>query len=181
MKLYEHQLQGLEAVKDLNHVAIKGYEGLYEVDQDGNVFSIRNQKILKQYSNGTGYLKVNLYDRSGKCKKKYIHRLVAEAFVPNPLNLKEVNHKDLNKKNCNASNLEWCDRKQNLQHSYDNGMKRTCETHGCSKLNWKAVDDIRSKALSQKAYAQKYNISVCTVSAVQCNRTWKVGDVKCHV
>lgn len=155
---------------------IKGYEGLYKVDSDGNVYSLIHNLTLKPYDNSTGYLKVNLYDRSGKLKKKYIHRLVAEAFVKNPHGLKEVNHKDLNKKNCAASNLEWCDRKQNLQHSYDHGMKRTCETHGCSKLNWKAVNDIRSKMLSQKEYAQKYSIAICTVSAVQCYRTWKGGD-----
>ena len=160
---------------------IKGYEGLYKIDSEGNVHSLIHNLILKPYGNGTGYLKVNLYDRSGKCKKKYIHRLVAEAFLDNPHNLKEVNHKDLNKENCAASNLEWCNRRQNLQHSYDHGMKRTCETHGCSKLNWKAVNDIRSKVLSQKEYAQKYNIAVCTVSAVQCNRTWKGGDAICHV
>lgn len=173
MKLYEHQAEGLEAVK--------GFEGLYAVDSDGNVYSLiqdahRRKGMLKPYQNGIGYWKVNLYDLQGKCKKKYIHRLVAEAFIPNPEGLKEVNHIDCNKQNCSASNLEWCSRRQNLEHSYVNGLKRTCENHGCAKLNWQAVNDIRTKAVSQKEYAEKYHVSRSTVSAIQNNKLWKEGD-----
>ena len=196
MQLYAHQENGLERTKDqidglketdgMRHVPVKGYEGLYEVDSDGNVYSVvqnshRRKGILKQYSNGTGYWKVNLYDRNGVCKHKYVHRLVAEAFIPNPLNLKEVNHKDLNKANCKASNLEWCSRRQNLEHAWKNGMKRTCETHGSSKLNWEAVNDIRTKALSQKEYAKKYHVAQCTISAIQLHRLWKEGDANAVV
>lgn len=160
---------------------VKEFEGLYEVDEEGNVYSIRTtcsrrRKVLKAYSNGCGYLKVNLYDQEGNCKKKYIHRIVAEAFLPNPLHLKEVNHIDCNKRNNSVSNLEWCDRKSNLQHSYEHGRKRTCENHGSAKLNWLAVHDIRTKMLSQKQYAEKYHISISNISAIQTNRIWKEGD-----
>lgn len=160
---------------------VKGYEGLYEVDTDGNVYSVRTtasrrKKILKPYSNGTGYIKVNLYDVHGHVKKKYVHRLVAEAFLPNPEGLKEVNHINCDKTDCSVSNLEWCDRKSNLKHSYENGLKRTCENHGSAKLNWKAVHDIRRKQLSQKEYAEKYNVSRSTISAIISNRLWKEGD-----
>lgn len=160
---------------------VKGYEGLYAVDSDGNVYSLiqtahRRKGPLKAYSNGSGYWKVNLYDERGICKKKYIHRLVAEAFIPNPNKLKEVNHKDLNKKNCSVSNLEWCSRKQNLEHSYMNGKKRTCENHGSAKLNWQAVHDIRTKQLTRKEYAMKYRVSQSTISAILHHRVWKEGD-----
>ena len=166
---------------------VKGYEDLYQVDSEGNIYSViqdahRRKGMLKPYSNGTGYWKVNLYDHDGVCKKKYVHRIVAEAFVPNPFGFKEVNHKDLNKKNCAASNLEWCSRRQNLEHSYDHGMKRTCENHGSAKLNWNAVNDIRTKELSQKEYAEKYHVSQSTISAIQTNRLWKgvMPNVMCE-
>lgn len=149
------------------------------MDSDGNVYSVRHDArriTLKPYQNGTGYWKVNLYDHDGVCKKKYIHRIVAEAFIPNPHGYKEVNHKDLNKKNCEVSNLEWCSRQQNLQHSYDHGRKRTCENHGSSKLNWEAVRDIRTAKLTRSEYAGLYHVAYSTVWAIQAHRLWKEGD-----
>lgn len=62
-----------------------------------------------------GYLKINL-SINGKRTLKYIHRMVAEAFIPNPNNYKEVNHKDNNPSNNNVNNLEWCDRKYNIEY-----------------------------------------------------------------
>lgn len=145
MNLFPHQKQETSLVEDQIRVAIKGFENLYEIDSRGKVFSIRNNIILKPYVNDGGYMKVNLYDNSGNCKKKYVHRLVAEAFIPNPENKQEVNHIDCNKKNNCVENLEWCTRNQNLKHSYDNGLKRHGETHGMHKLTMCQVKDIRSK------------------------------------
>ena len=104
----------------MNRVPIRGYEGLYEVDDYGNVYSLiqntsRRKGLLKGYS-VNGYIKVNLYDLSGKCKKKYIHRLVAEAFIPNPDNKPIVNHIDANRGNNVVNNLEWCTQSENIQH-----------------------------------------------------------------
>lgn len=120
MRLYPHQQQELEATDGMTHVAsISGYEGLYEVDTNGNVYSIittnsRRKRILKP-ENKNGYLSVNLY-KNGKQKHYYIHRLVAEAFIPNPHNLKYVNHIDCNKHNNAVSNLEWCTQSENVAH-----------------------------------------------------------------
>lgn len=182
MKLYKHQSDGLKETEHLNHVAIAGFEGLYEIDRDGNVYSLlkaksRRKRILKPYSNENGYMKVNLYDVDGKCKKKYIHRLVASAFIPNPNNYNEVNHIDCDKANNHVDNLEWCDRKTNLKHSYEHGLKRCGEKHGCHKITRDAVHDIRKQELSQKEYALKYGIAQCTVSAIQRGRIWKEGDL----
>ena len=87
---------------------IAGYEGLYEVSDTGLVRSLRfgKKKILAPAGNGGGYIQVGLH-KDGKLKHMLVHRLVANAFIPNPLGLATVNHRDENKSNNQASNLEW--------------------------------------------------------------------------
>lgn len=102
---------------------IQGYEGLYDVSNQGNVYSLlhdssRRKRKLKPY-NHNGYLRVNLYDSKGKVKKYYVHRLVAKTFIVNPSNYPVINHIDSNKKNNEISNLEWCSQKKNIKHSFD--------------------------------------------------------------
>ena len=99
---------------------IKGYDGLYEVSDTGLVRNTSHKAILKPHIKN-GYLAINLYDK--KCKHYYIHRLVAEHFIDNPLNLKYVNHIDCNKHNNKVKNLEWCTQKQNIEHSILNGLQ----------------------------------------------------------
>ena len=90
---------------------IKGYEGLYKISNTGKVFSCRLNKemaINKQY-----YLSINL-SKNGKQKHFYIHRLVAETFIPNPENKTDVNHIDHNPHNARADNLEWTTHSENI-------------------------------------------------------------------
>jgi hypothetical protein len=92
------------------------------------------EKILKSMDNGRGYLRVTF----GKyIKGDYIHRLVAQTFIPNPNNLPTVNHKDLNKKNNYYKNLEWCTYPENCTHALLNGVKST-------KLTPELVNQIRA-------------------------------------
>ena len=93
---------------------IKDYEGLYAITRDGNVWSYRSNKFLKPEL-VRGYYYVSLY-KEGKGKNFRIHRLVAEAFIPNPEGLPQVNHKDECKINNCVSNLEWCDAKYNANY-----------------------------------------------------------------
>lgn len=100
---------------------IAGFEGLYAVGTDGSIHSLvqnssRRKGVLKPYENAGGYLRVNLYDHDGRVSKKYVHRLVAEAFFGDQPGM-VVNHKDANKHNNAVENLEWCTQKQNIQHS----------------------------------------------------------------
>lgn len=83
---------------------IKGYEGLYRVSNTGKVFSYKSNREL--HANTHGYLVVGL-TKDKKQRHKYIHRLVAEAFLPNPKNKPEVNHIDHNTHNNHVTNLEW--------------------------------------------------------------------------
>lgn len=120
LNFMQHQQKALDLTENFNRCAVKGFEGLYEVDTNGNVYSLiqttsRRKGMLKSY-NMNGYRKVNLYDQNGKCKKKYIHRLVAEAFIENPNNKPNVNHIDADRSNNRVSNLEWCTQSENIQH-----------------------------------------------------------------
>ena len=97
---------------------IKNYEGLYEVSNYGNVRSLKYGKIkyLKPADDGNGYYFVNL-SKNGIVKNFKIHRLVANAFIPNPNNLPQINHKDEDKTNNKANNLEWCNNRYNTRYS----------------------------------------------------------------
>ena len=94
---------------------VKGYEGLYAVTSCGKIWSYRRQKFLKPVCEKNGYLRVNLY-KDGKMKHYCVHRLVTEAYIPNPDNLPQINHKDENKTNNCLQNLEWCDCKYNINY-----------------------------------------------------------------
>ena len=96
---------------------ILGYEGLYQVSNFGRVKSLKRKwvikdKILKPTKNRNGYIMIILCKKSMR-KNILLHRLVAEAFLPNPHNLPQVNHKDEQKNNNVVTNLEWCDAKYN--------------------------------------------------------------------
>lgn len=110
---------------------VKGYEGKYIVSNKGNVMSVPRTYIdklgrdymidgitLTKCDNGKGYDHVRL----GKHTMKQLHRIVAEAFIPNPLNLPEVNHKDGNKKNNCVENLEWVTHQGNVIHAVETGL-----------------------------------------------------------
>ena len=117
---------------------IKGYEGLYQVSNLGNIKSlnrttnipnakrIEKEKILK-LNTRNGYYVINLR-KNGKRISKQIHRLVAEAFIPNNDNKPFVNHKDFNRLNNNIENLEWCTQKENVNWSICN-MKHRHKTN----------------------------------------------------
>ena len=98
---------------------IKGYEGLYAVTSCGKVYSYKSKKFLKPKDNGYGYLFVTLC-KDGKMKKYKVHRLVAMAYLPNPENLPQINHKDENKANNCLQNLEWCDASYNINYGTHN-------------------------------------------------------------
>lgn len=113
---------------------IEGFEGHYEVSNTGKIKSLERQRItkgggvtivherlLKQKISKFGYCEVSLL-KNAKHKTFKVHRLVAFAFIPNPENKPEINHKDGNKLNNSASNLEWNTPLENKRHAYANGL-----------------------------------------------------------
>lgn len=96
---------------------IEGFEGLYAVSNKGRIRNIRTGRILKYGIDGMGYPFVLLCKANSKPKNIKVHKLVAQAFIPNPKNLPQVDHIDENKKNNDVSNLRWVTASQNQRHS----------------------------------------------------------------
>lgn len=98
---------------------IADYVGLYEVSNKGRVRNLKTGRILKPKNNRRGYLFVGLH-KNGAVKNRYIHRLVAQAFIPNPNKLPEVNHKDEIRTNNKLDNLEWISHRDNSNYGKRN-------------------------------------------------------------
>lgn len=126
------ELWGVEFVKDIDGeewLDIKGHETAYQISSFGRIRSkaryverkdgkrlYKKPQIIKDCSINSGYKMVRLHDKDGVTHKVLVHRLVAEHFIPNPNGLEQVNHKDENKHNNNAQNLEWCTREYNNRY-----------------------------------------------------------------
>lgn len=109
---------------------VDGYAGLYQVSNLGQVKSLgkydrlgryRAEKIKATVDNGSGYCVVNL-KHNGKQKQMTVHRLVAQAFIPNPDDKPEINHIDGCKGNNCVDNLEWASRSENIKHAFNLGL-----------------------------------------------------------
>ena len=179
-----------EVWKDIN-----GYEGIYQVSNLGRVkavertwYSGRNGCIKKtkpehimkyRLAKNTGYCLLKL-TKYGKEKHVFVHRLVAETFIPNPNNLPEINHIDGNKENNCINNLEWCTAKENISHATKNKLRII---DGCN--NWQAKmspEDIsfirnnykpRDKMFGRKALANKFGCNVSVISNILARKTYK--------
>jgi hypothetical protein len=102
---------------------IPGYESFYSINKYGKIWGHRSQKFLQPTIMKSGYLNVWLQGIKRSERKHYfVHRLVAQTYIPNPFNLPEVNHKDGNKANCNDWNLEWATHQGNIIHAHKNGL-----------------------------------------------------------
>ena len=104
---------------------IKGYEGVYKINTDGEVFSIKSNKVLESNKSGR-YLYYSLYKNNKPIYKK-IHRLIAENFIENIENKPQVNHIDGNRRNNKIENLEWATASENITHAHKNNLIKCTE------------------------------------------------------
>lgn len=134
-------------------------------------------KVLKPAIDKDGYETVGLYGEDGH-KYKRVSRLMAENWIPNPLNLPVVNHIDGNKRNNHVLNLEWCTQQQNIIHAHKTGLtpSRKGSKNGKAKLTEQQVQEIRSKAkpliYTYKMLAKEYGVSKSTINAIIANQRW---------
>ena len=110
---------------------VAGYENLYKVSNLGNVISFKHKKpfILKPIKDRKGYLRVGLKIYNKPVKLYFLHRLVAQAFIPNPNNYPIINHKDENPLNNNVENLEWCSYQYNINYGTAQERKAKAQTN----------------------------------------------------
>lgn len=102
---------------------INGFPDYY-ITSCGKVWSFKSNKFLSLKKHKYGYLYIDLYNENER-SRFYVHRLVAQAYIPNPENKLQINHIDGNKKNNCVKNLEWNTPSENLQHAYNIGLRKT--------------------------------------------------------
>lgn len=144
---------------------IKGYDGLYQVSNEGRIKSIKKRKILSLFANHKGYLQTCLY-KNGEKKGFLVHRLVAEAFIQNPQNLTQVNHKDENKTNNSVENLEWCTNDYNINYSQSKKVYQYTLNNDLVKI-WNSTMELGRNGFTQSC------ISLCCNGKKQKHKGYK--------
>ena len=165
---------------------VVGYEGSYQVSNCGRVRSLdridnagkkRKGRMKRTPVNGRGYAMVSLSNQESK-KTKRLHRLVAEAFLPNPRNHPQINHIDGNPLNNAVENLEWCDAKYNQQHAVRTGLHKPSKgsSHYKTDLNEFQVRVIKRIAsqgnIPQRELGSIFGVPQQTISSIKSGRTW---------
>ena len=147
----------------------------YEVSDTGLIRNAKTGRVLKQFVGKDGYLRTQF---AGKTRT--VHRVVALAFVPADPGRDFVNHKDGNKRNNAASNLEWCTFSENLSHAYSIGLKSSAGTKNSrNKLSYEDVAFIRKhyiprdKEFGAKPMGRRFGVAHQTVAAVAHRQNWR--------
>ena len=153
---------------------IKGYEGLYQISNCGNVKSlVNNGKIKALKIHNKGYYHIELL-KDGKSKMFLVHRLVAEAFIPkSDKRLNIVNHKDLNKKNNCVENLEWCDYSYNVKHFIENIKKKKGNDYTVNSKNndtFRKIIRMEDSKIFENSIYLKHNFGYHQTSILDCCR-----------
>jgi hypothetical protein len=151
---------------------IEDYEKRYAVSNEGYVKSFIRYKLLKPFKNKKGYLCVTLCEFYNK-EYRRVHRLVAEAFLPNPKNKPEINHKDGNKENNRVDNLEWVTCSENMKHRRNKlGINLSGSKNGSAKLTEHEVRIIKYSNLPFRKLSKIFNIHESHVYRIKQGFKW---------
>jgi len=150
----------------------------YFVNEQGDVFSTKFNKVrkMKLLNHKGGYLQINISNNNQR-KTILVHRLIAQTFIPNLENKREVNHKNGIKWDNRIDNLEWNTPKENMNHATLNGLNNSIgETHASSKLTEKQVLEIRHlykiKKYNQRELAKMFGVCIPQISMIINNKRW---------
>lgn len=156
---------------------VVGYEGLYRVSSDGEIEHLKRNILLSQSTTALGYSVVTLFKNGSKLMVR-VHRLVAQAFIPNPDDKPQVNHKDGKKQNNRVDNLEWNTQLENNRHARQTGLNPPLrgERNGSSKLTSTEVESIKELLkvgeLPQHKIGRLFGVSQGTVSLINSGMLW---------
>lgn len=139
----------------------------YTVSECGEVYSLSSNRVLKPQLSNAGYYRVQLSGQGESRKKYLVHRLVAQAYLPNPDCRPQVNHKDGNKLNNCVDNLEWTTVSQNIQHAMDTGLNK-----GVRILTDADVLKIVASSLSNKVLAEYYNVTSTAIYNIRAGKSY---------
>ncbi len=150
----------------------------YKIDNYGNIYSYRLNKLLLPKVTRWGYREVTLRDKTGNPKSYLVHLLIAKYFLNHStLSGLVVNHKDGNKQNNRLDNLEIVTKSRNSKHAYEIGLNisRKGEESGLSKLKNEEIIKIRelSKILNHREIAERFNVSRGLISRILSGHIWK--------
>lgn len=146
------------------------YSNLYWVSSFGRLKSISRNIILRQ-QNSVGYLKIRLCN-NGENKTYLSHILIGRTFIPNPLNLPEINHKKGLRRDNRIWELEWSTSSDNIKHAFEIGLSKKGEDHGISKLTNEQVLEIFNSKERREELCEKYGVSITTVKSIKLGKTW---------
>lgn len=147
----------------------------YTISKDGVIINQKTKYKKKFYIGSTGYYMVTL-SKDNKQNPKRVHRLIAEAFLPNPDGKPCVNHKNGIKTDNRIENLEWCTHDENMKHAFSTGLtNNTGVRNGMSKLNPSRVKSIKHaliKGESQQKIADRFGVSRSCILKINLGKTW---------
>jgi len=171
-KFTESQLELWARIKGWRSYRVSSFGRVVRIESDGNV------TILKSHPLG-GYPAVRIKEDDQRSKEVFVHRLVAESFMPNSNPKLEVNHKSGYALDPRLSNLEWVTRAQNIRHAFDNGLnpKRCGEDNHIAKLTNEQAREIyclgSQRIKTQRVLAQEYGVSRTTVNHIVRRKLWQ--------
>lgn len=183
---------------------ILGYEEYYSIEKNGTIYrkdrrstfltsghSSSKEKYLKTnlikgglqktWKNKFGYILVSLSDRNGRKNNLYLHRLLMTAYVPNPENKGDVNHKNGIKHDNRLENLEWCTRRDNLVHALRTGLRKpnkglSGESNPSAVLKKEdipVIRQLRKQGVPLKEIAKQFGVTKSPIYAITSGKSWK--------
>lgn len=163
---------------------IVGFEGFYKISNYGRVVSLERRVVTKRnyvyhYKKkmmrphfDEEYVKVQLRTSLGKSKGYRLHRLIAEAFIPNPENLPQVNHVNGNKSDNRIENLEWCTHQHNVDHAIITGLKEIATRRHVTEEQVRQVRVELNNGLTYPQIVKKLNITEAIIGNIKRGNSW---------